>query len=101
MAARRADRIRQSRQPQQGHVPEAQYQRLRGRRGEKAQSPTAHSILVAAWHILSQDVPYQDLGEDYFARRQTEHADCYRRRLIHQLERLGHTATLEPIPGAA
>jgi transposase len=80
----------------------AQYQRLRGRRGhQKATIATAHSILVAAWHILSREVPYADLGDDYFIRRQAEHADRYRNRLIRQLERLGHKVTLEPIPEAA
>ena len=80
----------------------AQYQRLRGRRGhQKATIATGHSILVAAWHMLSQNVPYHDLGDDYFIRRQAEHADRYRNRLIHQLERLGHKVTLEPLPEAA
>jgi transposase len=80
----------------------AQYQRLRGRRGhQKATIAVAHSILVAAWHILSREVPYDDLGEDYFIRRQAEHADRYRNRLIHQLEKLGHKVTLEPITQAA
>ena len=80
----------------------AQYQRLRGRRGhQKATIATAHSILVAAWHILSRDVPWDDLGEDYFIRRQAEHAEHYRNRLIRQLERLGHKVTLEPTPQAA
>lgn len=79
----------------------AQYQRLRGRRGhQKATIAVAHSILVAAWHILSRDVPWEDLGEDYFIRRQAEHAEHYRNRLIHQLEKLGHKVTLEPIPQA-
>jgi transposase len=81
-----------------GSYLSAQYQRLRGRRGHrKATIATGHSILVAAWHILSRGVPYQDLGEDYFIRRQTEHTDRYRRRLINQLERLGHNVTLAPI----
>jgi transposase len=80
----------------------AHYQRLRGRRGhQKATIATAHSILVAAWHILSQEVPYNDLGDDYFIRRQAEHAERYRNRLIHQLEKLGHKVTLEPMPEAA
>lgn len=79
----------------------AQYQRLRGRRGhQKATIAVAHSILVASWHILSYDIQYADLGEDYFIRRQAEHADRYRNRLIHQLEKLGHKVTLEPIPQA-
>jgi transposase len=80
----------------------AQYQRLRGRRGhQKATIATGHSILVAAWHILSKDIPYQDLGDDYFIKRQTQHAERYRNRLIHQLEKLGHKVTLEPLPQAA
>ena len=77
----------------------AHYQRLRGRRGhQKATIATAHSILVAAWHILSQQVAYHDLGDDYFTRRQAEHAERYRKRLIHQLERLGHKVVLEAMP---
>jgi transposase len=80
----------------------AQYQRLRGRRGhQKATIAVAHSILVAAWHILSHDIEYADLGEDYFIRRQAEHTDRYRNRLIHQLEKLGHKVTIEPLPEAA
>jgi transposase len=80
----------------------AQYQRLRGRRGhQKATIATAHSILVAAWHILSREVEYADLGEDYFIRRQAEHTERYRNRLIRQLEKLGHNVTLEPMPEAA
>jgi len=80
----------------------AQYQCLRGRRGhQNATIATGHSILVAAWHILSHEVPYQDLGDDYFIRRQAQHAVRYPNRLIHQLERLGHKVTLEPLPEAA
>src|ERR1700751_5743032 len=79
----------------------AQYQRLRGRRGhQKATIATAHSILTAAWHILSREVEYADLGEDYFIRRQAEHADRYRNRLIHKLDKLGHKVTIEPLPQA-
>jgi transposase len=80
----------------------AHYQRLRGRRGHgKATVATAHSILVSAYYILERGVPYQDLGDDYFYRRQREHAERYRNRLVRQLEGLGHKVTLEPIPHAA
>jgi transposase len=80
----------------------AHYQRLRGRRGHgKATVATAHSILVAAYYMLERDVPYHDLGEDYFHRRRAEHAERYKRRLIQQLQRLGHKVTLEPLPEAA
>jgi transposase len=72
----------------------AQYEQVKRRRGHKrAIVAVAHSILIASYHILKNEVPYQDLGGDYFARR----ADPERlaRRLVAQLERLGHTVTLE------
>ena len=40
-------------------------------------------------------------AEESFHRRDTENTERYRRRLIHQLERLGHKVTLEPLPEAA
>jgi hypothetical protein len=43
----------------------------------------------------------QELGEDFFYRRDTQNTERYRRRLIRQLERLGHKVTLEPLPEAA
>ncbi|WP_445517368.1 transposase [Streptomyces sp. NEAU-174] len=48
----------------------AQYHRLRPRRGEKRTIvAVAHSMLVSAYHMLTTDVPYQDLGPDHFTRR--------------------------------
>lgn len=47
----------------------AQYHRLARRRGDKkAIVAVAHSLLVAAWHILKDAVPYRDLGADHFDR---------------------------------
>jgi len=37
----------------------------------------------------------------YFQQRDQEQVERYRRRLIRQLERLGHKVTLEPLPEAA
>ena len=72
----------------------AQYQRLRIRRGaNKATTAIAHSMLVAAWHMLQTGELYNDPGSDYYARRDPERTT---RRLIAQLERLGHTVTLQP-----
>jgi transposase len=72
----------------------AQYHRLRGRKGPaKATGAVRHSILVACWHILSQDVPYADLGGDYFDRRRDPQRET--RALVRKLERLGHRVTLE------
>jgi transposase len=72
----------------------AQYQRLRIRRGaNKATTAIAHSMLVAAWHMLQTGEIYTDPGSDYYTRRDPEKTT---RRLIAQLERLGHTVTLQP-----
>ena len=72
----------------------AQHARLTSRRGmARAQVAVAHSILVCAWHMLSKDEPYCDLGPDWLARR-NDHA--HTRRLVAQLEKLGHQVTLTP-----
>ena len=72
----------------------AQYQRLRLRRGaNKATTAIAHSMLVAVWHMLQTGEIYNDPGPDYYTRRDPERTT---RRLIAQLERLGHTVTLQP-----
>jgi len=58
----------------------------------------AHSVLVIAYHVLDQGVAYRELGEDFLQQRQS--AEHYQRRLVRQLERLGHKVTLEPIEAA-
>ena len=71
----------------------AQYQRLRPRRGHgRALGAVKHSILCACWHMLSTGELYREAGGDYFTRRDPERAT---RRLVAQLERLGHHVTLE------
>jgi transposase len=80
----------------------ARYHRIKSRRGHaKATVATGHKILTAAYHVLKQGVAYNDLGEEFFYRRDTANTERYRRRLIRQLERLGHQVTLEPPPEAA
>jgi transposase len=70
----------------------AQYQRVRARRGaNKASLAVAHSLLVAVWHMLQTGETYLDPGGDYYTRR---HPARTTRRLVAQLERLGHTVTL-------
>ena len=47
----------------------AQYMRICAHRGKKrAILAVAHSILIAIYHILKENVPYQDLGADYYNR---------------------------------
>ena len=73
----------------------AQYARLRGRRGPgKATGAIRHSILIAAYHIFAGMVPYNELGPDSFQQRRS--LEQRTKRLIRQLEQLGHTVTLEP-----
>jgi transposase len=70
----------------------ARYARLRLRRGaNRATVAVAHSILVAVWHMLQTGELYRELGADYYLRRDPARQT---RRLVAQLERLGHTVTL-------
>jgi transposase len=72
----------------------ARHARLLKRRGMgRAQVAVAHSILVAAYWMLKRDEPYHDLGADWHRRRNHE---AHTRRLVAQLERLGHTVIINP-----
>ena len=74
----------------------AQYWRLARRIGKKkAAVAVGHSILVIAWHLLADDCDYQDLGGDYFVRR--DDTDRQRQRAVAQLQALGYRVTLEPL----
>ncbi|MGH8975376.1 MAG: transposase, partial [Acidimicrobiia bacterium] len=79
----------------------AQWRQIARRRGKgKASIAVGHSILVIAWHLLSNpDATYQDLGPDYFSRRRDPAAE--QRRLIRQLQALGVTVTITPQNPAA
>ncbi len=73
----------------------AQYRRLRTRRGHKrALGALKHSILVAAWHMLSTGELYREPGGDYFERRRDPQREI--NRLVAQLQRLGQNVTVGP-----
>jgi transposase len=73
----------------------AHYHRIRSRRGPgRAAVAVGHSILVIAWHLLSTGETFTDLGGDYFDKRRNNPA--HQRRLVAQLEAMGHKVTLEP-----
>ena len=73
---------------------QAQFQRLRHRRGpKKAICAVAASILTAAYHMLCDGTFYHDLGANHF--RHSSPAD-QANRLIHQIEKLGFACTLSP-----
>ena len=64
-------------------------------RGKKrALVAVEHSILVAVWHILTRDTPYQDLGADHFINRIRKSRQTHR--LVGQLAQLGYDVFLEP-----
>jgi transposase len=70
----------------------ALYHRLKGRGGpKKAIVAVQHAMVVALWHMLKHRVPHQDLGADYFERRNT---DRTRRHHVRRLERLGYDVVL-------
>jgi transposase len=72
----------------------AQYARLRGRRGgPRATIAVAHSILVAAFHILERGTPYEELGADWFIRRRSPQR--YAHRLARQIEALGFDVQIQ------
>jgi transposase len=70
------------------------YHRLARRRGKpRALLAVAHSLLVSIYHMLRDQVPYQDLGPDHFDHL---HAQRLERHYVHRLEALGFAVQLTP-----
>ena len=67
---------------------------------KKAILAIAHTLLKIAYQVLSSGKPYQDLGADYYARR--ESPDQRRAYLLRQLEKLspGCAITITPAEAA-
>ncbi len=70
-------------------------QRLKVRRSrQKAILAVAHRLLVAISHMLTDRVPYREIGtaplSDQAKRKQAE-------RMERQIEKLGYTVTLQPV----
>jgi transposase len=77
----------------------AQYRRLAPRRGRnRAIIAVAHSILTIAYHLLTRQQDYVELGPNYFDERDQRATE---RRLIDRLERLGLKVTVERTTVAA
>ena len=51
-----------------------------------------HSILVSAYYVIREGVPYRELVDDWLLTRDRERQT---RRLVSQLGRLGHIVRLE------
>ncbi len=52
-------------------------------------------MLVAIWHMLTDQAPYRDSGADYYTRL---NPDKIKNRAIDQLTAIGYTVTLTPRP---
>jgi uncharacterized small protein (DUF1192 family) len=77
-----------------GTYLQAQFQRLRARRGpKKAIMAVAASMLTAAFFILRDRVVYRDLGAEHFNRHDKRKAA---ERLQRRLEALGFAVDLRP-----
>jgi transposase len=70
-----------------------QYRRLLHRGKQRALVAVAHSVLNIIWHLLRNQIDYQDLGVDYFERQNLE---GQKRAYVKKLEKLGFTVKLEP-----
>ena len=72
----------------------ALYHRIARRRGKpRAMIAVAHSLLVSIYFMLRDQVPYQELGPDYFDRLQGQQLE---RHYVRRLEALGFQVTLTP-----
>lgn len=77
-----------------GSYLQAQFHRLRARRGaKKAIVGVAASMLTAAWHMLRDGTEWHDLGAAHFDR-----ADAHKtaQRLIRRLQQIGYTVEATP-----
>jgi transposase len=76
----------------------AQYRRFIRRFGTKAEGKAifavAHTLVVIIWHVLNQESTYNELGSDYFDRRND--AQARQRYLVRELEKLGNKVALTP-----
>lgn len=65
----------------------AQYQRLVVRRGaNRATVAVAHSMLIAIYHMLKDNIPFKDLGSDYYTKFDKQKKGNY---YIRKLQELG------------
>ena len=73
----------------------AQYLRLKSRRGpKKAVVAVAASMLIGAYHVLKEAVPYRDLGADHFLKHDRERSA---QRLTRRLVQLGYEVQIKKV----
>jgi transposase len=73
----------------------ALYKRVAARRGsKKAKVAVAHAILIICYFMIMNGTRYEDLGSDYFDKRNKE---AVARRSIKRLESLGYRVSIKPV----
>jgi transposase len=78
-----------------GSYLQAQFHRLRSRRGaKKAIGAVAASMLTAAYHMLKDGTLYKDIGADHFDRTAKT---AQTKRLINRLQSLGYAVQITPV----
>jgi transposase len=79
-----------------GSFYKAQYERLVVRRGaNRATVAVAHSMLISIYNMLKDDVPFQDLGYEYYSRFNAE------KKINHYLKKLKSLGWQSPTPVTA
>ena len=85
--------------------PGAQYHRLvrrfggpRNPRARKAAVAVAHTLVLIVYCVLDRRIPYNELGDDFYSRRQDP--ERYKDKLITRLAKLGYTVTVQPAQAA-
>ena len=74
------------------------YHRLRARRGRmRALMAIAHKILIAAFHLLAEGVPFRELGESFLDQQARQRTT---RNLVRRLNSLGYEVLLRPAVAA-
>ena len=77
-----------------GGYLQAQFHRLRARRGaKKAIIGVAASMLTAAWHMLRNGAEWHDLGATHFDRADAQKTA---NRLIRRLQQIGYVVQATP-----
>ena len=76
----------------------AKYRRIASRRGPiKAIVAVEHAMLIAIWNMLTNGVLYDDLGGDFYTRRNPNKT---KQRALDQLKQMGYDVTLRPVKTA-
>lgn len=66
-------------------------------RADQGDPAVEHAMLIEIWHILTNDVFYDDLGDQFYAERSP---DKTKQRALDQLRKMGYDVTLNPLQAA-